>query len=125
MSTNRRKTPFRYVLKEPVATEMHIISINGVPAPPKPIEALMHDISKTGCCLSIPLEIHVDLNQVRISLNVLLNEDPLYFEGNLQWDREEKGRFYYGVQLEIPEAEQDRLPRELRMLAGARRILVL
>lgn len=124
MSDNRRKSPFRYVLKEPVAFELQILDINGTPAPPKPVPAQLHDLSRSGCCVSIPLEIPVESNQVRIGMDMVLTEDPLYMEGIMRWDREENGRFFYGVELDIPESEHDTLPRELRMLAGARRIIV-
>ncbi|WP_440111531.1 PilZ domain-containing protein [Paenibacillus sp. QZ-Y1] len=124
MSINHRKEPFRYTLKEPITFEIYILSINGVNAPPKPIQAELCDISRSGCQLSFPLSLHVESNDIRIGMNLLLFEDPLYMEGTLRWGKEENSQWYYGVQLEIPEGNHDRLSREIRMLAGQGKIVV-
>lgn len=125
MLLNRRKEPFRYVLKEPIAFDLHILSINGLPGPDKPVRAELMDISRSGCRLALPLQLHPEINNIRIGMDVLLNEDPLYLEGNLRWGREEAGHCSYGVLLDIAEADRDILPRELRQLAGASRIIVM
>lgn len=124
MKINHRKEPFRYTFKEPVSFNLFIVSINGIPAPAKPVQALMYDISRSGCGLKMPLALRVDSNQIRISLNLVLHEEPLQLEGTLRWGREEADNHYYGVQLDIPEHERDRLPRELRLLAGQSKIIV-
>ncbi|GGF67353.1 hypothetical protein GCM10010912_10390 [Paenibacillus albidus] len=124
MSTNRRNEPFRYDFKEPVPFELHILSINGAAVPAKPVSAVLHDISRSGCRLSIPLNIQVENNHVRVGMELVLHEEPLYIEGTLKWNKEQTGSFHYGVQLEIPESERDRLPKELRLLAGERKIMV-
>jgi hypothetical protein len=84
----------------------------------------MYDISRSGCGLKMPLALRVDSNQIRVSLNLVLHEEPLQLEGTLRWGREEADNHYYGVQLDIPEHERDRLPRELRLLAGQSKIIV-
>lgn len=125
MSQNRRKEPFRYTLKEPISLEFHILSINGHPAPSKPVSALLYDISRSGCRLAIPLQLHVESNHIRVGMSILLNEEPLYIEGTLLWGKEESDKRYYGVQLDIAEADRELLPRELRMLAGKQKIMVI
>lgn len=88
MSINNRKEPFRYTLKEPIHFEIYILSINGVNAPAKPIQAELCDISRSGCQLSFPLSLPVENNDIRIGMNMLLFEDPLYMEGTLRWGQE-------------------------------------
>ncbi|MET3940512.1 hypothetical protein ABIC22_003324 [Paenibacillus sp. PvP094] len=124
MSINLRREPFRYTLKEPITFEIYIISINGVSAPHKPIQAELIDISRSGCQLSFPLSLHVESNEIRIGMNLLLFEDPLDLEGTLRWGNEENETWHYGVRLEIQDGNHDRLSRELRMLAGQGRIMV-
>lgn len=125
MAGNRRKSPFRYVLEDPIEFELHIVSLNFTPAPRKPVSAQMHDISRSGCLVSLPLEIPVGKNRIRVALDFVLNEDPMHFEGHLRWNNEENGRHYYGVEMEVPEEQKDRLQLELRGLAGANRIRVM
>ncbi|WP_017687063.1 PilZ domain-containing protein [Paenibacillus sp. PAMC 26794] len=124
MSINNRKEPFRYTLKEPIHFEIYILSINGVNAPPKPIQAELCDISRSGCQLSFPLSLPVENNDIRIGMNMLLFEDPLYMEGTLRWGQEKNTSWHYGVQLEMQDGNQDRLSREMRMLAGQGKIIV-
>lgn len=124
MAINLRREPFRYTLKEPISFEIFILSINGASAPPKPIQAELCDISRSGCQLSFPLNLHVESNNIRIGMNLLLFEDPLYLEGTLRWGKEENNRWHYGVQLEIQQGNHERLSREMRMLAGQGKIMV-
>lgn len=125
MAGNRRKAPFRYVLDKPIEFELYIVSLNFTSAPKKPVSAQMHDISRSGCLVSLPLEIPVGKNRIRVALDFVLNEQPLHFEGLLKWNKEEEGRHYYGVEMEVPDEEKDRLQLELRGLAGANRIRVM
>ncbi|NGZ77079.1 PilZ domain-containing protein [Saccharibacillus alkalitolerans] len=122
---NRRKDPFRYVLKEPIAFEMWIISLNGAAAPEKPIRAELRDVSRSGCRISMPLGIPVDKNEIRIGLNIVLNVDMLRLEGTLRWNRREEDGYDYGVQLHIAPEYKEVLSREMRELAGADRIRVM
>ncbi|MRN52289.1 PilZ domain-containing protein [Paenibacillus monticola] len=124
MTTNHRKEPFRYSFKEPIPFNLYIVSINGIPAPTKPIKAFMHNISQSGCRLWMPLALNVDTHQIRISMNLVLHEEPLCLEGTLRWGLEEADNHYYGVQLEIAEHDREQLPRELRLLAGQNKIIV-
>ncbi|MDQ0171198.1 PilZ domain-containing protein [Paenibacillus tundrae] len=124
MSINQRKTPFRYFLKQPITSEVYIISINGSPAPDKPIQAELCDISRSGCQLSFPLRLNVDSNEIRIGLDTTLTEEPLYMEGLLRWGAEKGNHWHYGVEFEVAEDQQERLFREMRKLAGQNRIIV-
>ncbi|WP_322904751.1 PilZ domain-containing protein [Paenibacillus campi] len=124
MPHNRRKSPFRYVLKQPVAFELFILQINGQQVTPKPIEALLLDLSRSGCRISLPLEIPAKDHEVQVSITMLLHDHPLQMEGKLQWYREEAGRFHYGVQLDVLSFSRDQLLRELRLLASKDRIII-
>ncbi|MCL6603532.1 MAG: PilZ domain-containing protein [Paenibacillus sp.] len=124
MYTNRRAEPFRYTLKEPSTFDLHILTINGIPVPPKPVSAVLIDISRSGCHLSFTLNVNIDNNLVRVGMELEIAEETLYLEGTLKWNKEQDGSFHYGAQLDIPEADRDRLPRVLRKLAGEGKIMV-
>lgn len=124
MNTNRRTEPFRYNLKVPESFEIHILTINGIPVPSKPVQAVLFNISKSGCQLSLPLNINPQNNLVRIGMEIDLTDETLYIEGILKWNKEQEGSFHYGIQLDIPEADSDRLPQVLRRLAGEGKISV-
>lgn len=124
MSINRRTEPFRYTLKEPATLDLHILTINGMPVPPKPVSAILLEISRSGCRLSFPLNVNPEINDVRVGIAMQLTEEPMYIEGTLRWNKELEGSFHYGIQLDIPEAERDRLPSMLRRLAGEGKIEV-
>lgn len=124
MLVNKRKEPFRYTLKEPMPFEIYILSINGVQGSPKPIQAELLDISRSGCKLAFPLSLPIDNNDIRIGINLKLFEDFLYIEGTLRWGLEKDTLWHYGVQLVVEKEHQDRLSREMRMLAGQGKIVV-
>lgn len=124
MNTNRRTEPFRYTLKEPSTFDLHILTINGIQVPRKPVSAVLFDISRSGCHLSFTLNVNIDNNLVRVGMELELAEEALYLEGILKWNKEQDGTFHYGAQLDIPEADRDRLPRVLRRLAGEGKIMV-
>ncbi|MNO94480.1 PilZ domain protein [compost metagenome] len=124
MNTNRRTEPFRYTLKEPVTLDLHILTINGLQVPSKPVRAVLFNISRSGCHLSFPLNINVEDNLVRVGMEMDLTDESIYLEGILKWNREQQDSFHYGIQLDIPDADIERLPRVLRRLAGEGKILV-
>jgi hypothetical protein len=125
MNTNRRNEPFRYTLKEPVTLDLHILTINGIQVPSKPVRAVLFNISRSGCHLSLPLNINPENNLVRIGMEMDLTDESIYLEGILKWNREQQDSFHYGIQLDIPDADIERLPRMLRRLAGEGKISVL
>ncbi|GGH46975.1 hypothetical protein GCM10008014_10000 [Paenibacillus silvae] len=124
MPINNRKEPFRYTLKEPMSFEIYILSINGMDGPPKPIQAELCDISRSGCQIAFPLSLPVENNDIRIAINLKLSEDLLYVEGTLRWGMEKNTLWHYGVQLEVEKETQDRWSKEMRMLAGQGKIVV-
>ncbi|KWX77454.1 PilZ domain-containing protein [Paenibacillus jilunlii] len=124
MNNNRRTEPFRYTLKEPATFDLHILTINGIPVPPKPVSAVLYDISRSGCHLAFPLNVNPETNLVRVGMEMVLSSESMYIEGTLKWNREQDGTFHYGTQLDIPEEDRDRLPSVLRRLAGEGKILV-
>ncbi|WP_379136541.1 PilZ domain-containing protein [Paenibacillus sp. sgz500958] len=124
MNTNRRTEPFRYTLKEPASLDLHILTINGIPVPRKPVSAVLFDISRSGCRLSFPLNVDPDKNLVRVGMEMDLTEDSMYLEGTLKWSKELQDSYHYGIKLDISETDGDRLPKVLRRLAGEGKILV-
>ena len=124
MTHNRRKSPFRYVLKKPVSFELLILRINDQAISSKPVDALLLDLSRSGCRISLPLEISAKDHDVLVSMDMLLDDNPLRMEGKLQWYREEAGRYHYGVQLNVTSFSRDHLLRELRLLASKDLIVI-
>ncbi|NUU64446.1 PilZ domain-containing protein [Paenibacillus agri] len=124
MNTNRRTEPFRYTLKEPFTFDLHILTINEIPVTSKPVRAVLFDISRSGCHLSLPININLENNLVRVGMEINLTVEPTYIEGTMKWNKEQDGSFHYGIQLDIPESDRDRLPGVLRKLAGEGKILV-
>ncbi|MEW4370757.1 PilZ domain-containing protein [Paenibacillus kandeliae] len=124
MIHNRRKSPFRYVLKQPVSFEMQIMHINGQIVDTKPVQALLLDLSRSGCRISLPLEIPAQNNTVHVRIRMLLHEEPLLLEGRLQWNRTEGGRYHYGIHLDTTSYNRDHLLRELRLLASKNLIII-
>ncbi|MHA7966922.1 PilZ domain-containing protein [Paenibacillus sp. CAU 1782] len=125
MTINRRQTPFRYVFKEPIAFELRFLSINGVQTPSKPVKAVLHNISKSGCCVWLPLLLPIEDRKIAVSLELVLNEELLTLVGELRWSLPDDEGNRYGIELSIPEQDHDLLPRELRELAGQGRIIAV
>lgn len=124
MNINRRTEPFRYTLIEPVELELHILTINQAQVPSKPVRAVLYNISRSGCQLSLPLNINPEKNSVRIGTQLNLADEPMYLEGTMKWIREQQECFQYGIQWDKPEANSEQLSRLLRKLAGDAKILV-
>ncbi|OBR64112.1 hypothetical protein A7K91_15955 [Paenibacillus oryzae] len=122
---NRRQTPFRYVFKEPIAFELRLLSIDGVQTLSKPVKAILYNISKSGCCVWLPLLLPIEERQIEVSLGLVLNEEPLTLVGELRWSLPDDEGNRYGIKLNIPEEDHDILPRELRELAGHGRIIAV
>lgn len=120
---NRRKTPFRYVLKEPIAFDLQFLSINGIVPPEKPVLAILYNLNRNGCRIWMPVSLPVENNHIEVSMYILLNDEPLTLKGSLRWSLPHEGGCYYGVELDETDEERDRLPAELRELAGQNRIL--
>lgn len=124
MITNQRKEPFRYSFRQPYPFDLYIESIDGKPAPFKPVQALLFDISRQGCQISLPLALKANDHRIAVSMELMLHEEPLRLRGELRWERLNGDRYQYGIRLHIPEQDRERLPRELRALAGERKIFV-
>jgi hypothetical protein len=113
------------VFKEPIAFELRLLSIDGVQTPSKPVKAILHNISKSGCCVWLPLLLPIEERQIEVSLGLVLNEEPLTLVGELRWSLPDDEGNRYGIKLNIPEEDHDILPRELRELAGHGRIIAV
>jgi hypothetical protein len=87
MNTNQRTEPFRYTLKEPFTFDLHILSINGISVPTKPVRAVLFDISRSGCNLSLPHNINPENNQVRVGMEINFTDDSMNIEGTLLWNK--------------------------------------
>ncbi|MFC6334161.1 PilZ domain-containing protein [Paenibacillus septentrionalis] len=123
MIINRRKTPFRYELKEAVAFELQFLSINGMVPPQKPVLAYLYNINRAGCRIWMPLSLPIDNSNIAISMNIVLNNEPITLKGVLRWSLPHQNGYYYGIELDASDQERERLPAELRELAGQNRIL--
>ncbi|MNW65894.1 hypothetical protein D3C74_443180 [compost metagenome] len=74
--------------------------------------------------MAFPLNVNPEINLVRVGMEMVLSAESMYIEGTLKWNREQDATFHYGIQMDIPEEDRDRLPSVLRRLAGEGKILV-
>lgn len=125
MITNRRQSPFRYVFKEPVEFELHLLSINGNAAPAKPVQARILNISRAGCCIAMGLSLPIEEHTICVRMEMVLHEEPITLQGELRWSLPDGDEFRYGIQLEMLPDGQERLSREMRELAGHKRIIAV
>lgn len=122
---NLRKEPFRYLFTEPLPCFIELIEFNGIPVCSKPAEAELINISKGGCKITSDLNLHADTNQVVVKIHLPLTESPILCPATIQWQRTEDSiRFEYGLQLQLPTSEKERILVDLRTLAAERKIVV-
>ncbi|MEF2967988.1 PilZ domain-containing protein [Paenibacillus sp. M1] len=122
----KRKDPFRYTLKQPLSCRIEIKTIDQKPVSSKPAEAELIDISKSGCRIRTNLNLQAENYRIEAAVHVQLNENMLVFPGEILWQQQLADSFFhYGMQLELNAEEKENLNAELRLLAGAQRIIVM
>jgi hypothetical protein len=122
---SKRKEPFRYRFSSPTECTFEITRINETPVSAKPAEAAIIDISKSGCKLYTKLNLNAMANRIQLLVNLIIDGQPKKFRGTVRWQMQTEQSYYYGVQLELIEAEKDRMLLEIRSLAVSHKIEVI
>lgn len=121
----RRTEPFRYTMKPPMDCWIEITSINDMPVTSKLAEAELIDISKSGCRIRTPLDLHSADHTIGAAMHIQLSDEKYTFPGHVRWQKAlGDGLFHYGLSLMLTKDEKERFNIELRTLAAARRIVV-
>ncbi|WP_334078233.1 PilZ domain-containing protein [Paenibacillus sanfengchensis] len=123
---SRRKEPFRYTINPPMTCWIEIKSIDNMPVNSKLAEAELINISKSGCCIQIGLDLHAEQHTIRTHVHFQLSEERYCFPGEIRWQNPHGEHLYhYGLQMELTPEEKEKINIELRSLAAAKRIIVM
>lgn len=126
MSNNNRKEPFRYSMEEPMSCWIRISEINGTIITSKLAEVDLIDISKGGCKIRTPLDLHASSNSIKGVLRLKLSEEEYDFNAQVRWQRQiEPPFFHYGLSLMLESEEKEKINADLRTLAGNNKIKVI
>ncbi|WP_138495968.1 PilZ domain-containing protein [Paenibacillus pinistramenti] len=122
----RRKEPFRYSMEEPLECQMELTAINQMAVDGKLATIELIDISKNGCKIRSPLNLHASENTIECRIHLRLNVEAFVFPGEVRWQRDWDGvNHYYGIQLLLNDVEKEKISIELRSLAAERKIKVM
>ncbi|OBZ14317.1 hypothetical protein A8L34_10230 [Bacillus sp. FJAT-27264] len=109
-----RKEPFRYVMNQPIECWLEVPVGNTGPGAGKLTEGVMLDLSRSGCKVRSSLNLRFTAGDTKLIIHFQLNENKLRFEGSVRWGwMFGLGQYKYGVRLDLSEAEEEMLIREL------------
>jgi len=109
-----RKEPFRYVMNQPIECWIEVPASNAGPGAGKLTEALLLDLSRSGCKVRSSLNLRFSSGETKLMIHFQLNEIRLKLEGSVRWGwMYGLGQFQYGVRLILNEAEEELLLKEL------------
>ena len=114
MDVSSRKEPFRYVMNQPLECWIEVPISNSGPGAGKLTEAVLLDLSRSGCKVRTPLNLRFTAGDTKLVIHLQLNEEKLQLVGSVRWGwMFGLGQYQYGVKLKLNEDEEDRLHREL------------
>jgi hypothetical protein len=116
MDVSSRKEPFRYVMNQPLECWIEVPVSNNGPGAGKLTEAVLLDLSRSGCKIRTPLNLRFTAGDTKVIIHLQLNEDKLQLVGSARWGwMYGLGQYQYGVKLKLDEDEEERLRRELEL----------
>jgi hypothetical protein len=114
MDVSSRKEPFRYVMNQPLECWIEVPISSSGPGAGKLTEAVLLDLSRSGCKVRTPLNLRFTANDTKLVIHLQLNEEKLKLVGSVRWGwMFGLGQYQYGVKLKLNEDEEERLHREL------------
>jgi hypothetical protein len=119
MIANRRKVPFRYRLLHSFECEFKITRINNrVIGLDKNAKVSIVDVSKSGCKVISDLDLNTHSNhiEVKISLDITNDPQPVTIAGTVKWQSNESKRNYYGIKFE--DSDKDKAMTILKSFAA-------
>ncbi|WP_231574886.1 PilZ domain-containing protein [Paenibacillus sp. FSL R7-0273] len=116
MDDSSRKEPFRYVMNQPIQCWLEVPAGNTGPGAGKLTEGVLLDLSRSGCKVRTSLNLRFTSGDTKLIIHFRLADENLQFEGSVRWGwMFGIGQFQYGVRLELSEAEDEQLARELEL----------
>ncbi|KTD86192.1 PilZ domain-containing protein [Paenibacillus etheri] len=114
MDVSSRKEPFRYVMNQPLECWIEVPISSSGPGAGKLTEAVLLDLSRSGCKVRTPLNLRFTANDTKLVIHLQLNKEKLKLVGSVRWGwMFGLGQYQYGVKLKLNEDEEERLHREL------------
>lgn len=114
MDVSSRKEPFRYVMNQPLECWIEVPISNSGPGAGKLTEAVLLDLSRSGCKVRTPLNLRFTAGDTKLVIHLQLNEEKLQLVGSVRWGwMFGLGQYQYGVKLKLNEDEEEQLHREL------------
>ena len=109
-----RKEPFRYVMNQPIDCWLEVPASNSGPGAGKLTEGVMLDLSRSGCKIRSSLNLRFTSGDTKLIIHFQLNEIKLQLEGSVRWGwMFGLGQFQYGIRLDLGEAEEELLLKEI------------
>jgi Tfp pilus assembly protein PilZ len=116
MDVSSRKEPFRYVMNQPLECWIEVPMSNSGPGAGKLTEAVLLDLSRSGCKVRTPLNLRFTAGDTKLLIHLQLNEEKLQLVGSVRWGwMFGLGQYQYGVKLKLNEDEEERLLKELEI----------
>lgn len=120
MVVSSRKEPYRYVMNQPLECWIEVPASNTGPGAGKLTEALLLDLSRSGCKVRTPLNLRFTAGDTRLIIHLQLNEEKLELVGSVRWGwMFGLGQYQYGVKLKLDEIEEEKLLSELDLWTAA------
>lgn len=120
MDVSSRKEPFRYVMNQPLDCMIEVPASNNGPGAGKLTEALLLDLSRSGCKVRTPLNLRFTAGDTRIIIHLQLNEEKLELTGSVRWGwMFGLGQYQYGVKLKLNDFEEEKLLSEIECWTAA------
>lgn len=123
MDVSSRKEPFRYVMNHPLECWIEVPLNNSGPGAGKLTEAVLLDLSRSGCKVRTPLNLRFTARDTRLIIHLQLNEEKLQLLCGVRWGwMFGLGQYQYGVKFRLDENEEERLIRELETWTATLRV---
>lgn len=120
MVISSRKEPYRYVMNQPLECWIEVPASNTGPGAGKLTEALLLDLSRSGCKVRTPLNLRFTAGDTRLIIHLQLNKEKLELVGSVRWGwMFGLGQYQYGVKLKLDDAEEEKLLSELDLWTAA------
>lgn len=120
MVVSSRKEPYRYVMNQPLECWIEVPASNTGPGAGKLTEALLLDLSRSGCKVRTPLNLRFTAGDTRLTIHLQLNEEKLELVGSVRWGwMFGLGQYQYGVKLKLDDTEEEKLLSELDLWTAA------
>lgn len=120
MVVSSRKEPYRYVMNQPLECWIEVPASNTGPGAGKLTEALLLDLSRSGCKVRTPLNLRFTAGDTRLIIHLQLNEEKLELVGSVRWGwMFGLGQYQYGVKLKLDDTEEEKLLSELDLWTAA------